>query len=38
MQDDRIYDTSKWQGKNLLGNAIMEVRSSLIQDLRDQVE
>lgn len=36
--DPRIYDTSKWQGKNLLGNIIMEVRHSLNQDLADRIE
>jgi hypothetical protein len=29
IDDDRIYDTSKWKGKNLLGQTLMQVRSDL---------
>lgn len=29
LDDDRRYDVSQWEGKNLLGFALMEVRSML---------
>jgi hypothetical protein len=30
--DDRVLDENKWQGKNLLGKALMEVREKLNQE------
>lgn len=32
--DERIYDTSQWQGKNKLGRILMIVREELRQELR----
>ena len=31
--DDRVLDESKWQGKNLLGKALMEVRRILNEEI-----
>ena len=33
IDDNDIYDIEKWKGKNLLGNALMEVRKQLIAEL-----
>jgi len=30
--DPRVYDPAQWKGKNLLGNALMKVRDSILKE------